>query len=188
MGFPLEEFVDAFTFTRFEPSGQVTGNDAIKMATSVLDYIFRELAVSYLGRKDLAHVNTDDLAPDTIGRGAGDFASNESTSQALDRVISYASTGYVRKNNLYVLNTSSETTTKVEARDVNQETIYETKTAMAGSVSSSVSKKNIRASRVVEARIKGYEGDACSECGNFTMVRNGTCLKCDTCGSTNGCS
>ena len=187
-GVPLEEFVDAFTFTRFEPSGQVTGNDAIKMATSVLDYIFRELAVSYLGRKDLAHVNPDDLAPDTIGRGAGDTAVKESTSEVLDRVISYASTGYVRKNNLYVLNTSSETTTKVEARDVNQEVVYETKTAMAGSVSTSVSKKDVRASRVVEARIKGYEGDACSECGNFTMVRNGTCLKCDTCGTTNGCS
>ena len=55
-GVPLEEFVDAFTFTRFEPAGLVIGNDSIKNATSVLDYIFRELAVSYLGRHDLAHV------------------------------------------------------------------------------------------------------------------------------------
>src|SRR5690554_1037246 len=55
-GVPLEEYVEAFTFTRFEPSGMVEGNDAIKMATSVLDYIFRELAISYLGRNDLAHV------------------------------------------------------------------------------------------------------------------------------------
>lgn len=47
--------MDAFTFTRFEPSGMVTGNDAIKMATSILDYIFRELAISYLGRNNLAH-------------------------------------------------------------------------------------------------------------------------------------
>src|SRR5437763_15349118 len=55
-GVPLDEFVDAYTFTRFEPSGLVEGNDAIKMSTSVLDYIFRELAISYLGRTDLAHV------------------------------------------------------------------------------------------------------------------------------------
>jgi ribonucleoside-diphosphate reductase alpha chain len=43
-------------------------------------------------------------------------------------------------------------------------------------------------SKIREARMKGYEGDSCSECGNFTLVRNGTCLKCDTCGSTSGCS
>ncbi len=189
-GVPLEEFVEAFTFTRFEPSGQVTGNDAIKMATSVLDYIFRELAVSYLGRKDLAHVDTDDLAPDTIGRGAGDFSSGEATNEALDRVISYASTGYVRKSNLYVLNAKDKTDTVVEARDVNQEAVYTSKTAMAaGSTSGSAgNKRDVRASRAMEARIKGYEGDACSECGNFTMVRNGTCMKCDTCGTTSGCS
>ena len=59
-GVPLEEFVEAFTFTRFEPSGIVEGNDAIKMATSILDYIFRELAISYLGRNDLAHVEPAD--------------------------------------------------------------------------------------------------------------------------------
>src|SRR6202035_723342 len=68
-GVPLEEFVEAFTFTRFEPAGIVEGNDAIKMATSILDYIFRELAVSYLDRNDLAHVEPADLMPDTIGKG-----------------------------------------------------------------------------------------------------------------------
>ena len=71
-GVPLEEFVDAFTFTRFEPSGMVEGNEAIKMSTSILDYIFRELAISYLGRNDLAHVEMGDVRSDTIGRGAGD--------------------------------------------------------------------------------------------------------------------
>jgi ribonucleoside-diphosphate reductase alpha chain len=55
-GVPLEEYVDAFIFTRFESAGFVQGNDAIKNATSILDYVFRELAVSYLGRHDLAHV------------------------------------------------------------------------------------------------------------------------------------
>jgi ribonucleoside-diphosphate reductase alpha chain len=74
-GVPLEEFVEAYTFTRFEPSGIVEGNDAIKMATSILDYIFRELAVSYLDRNDLAHVEPADLMPDTVGK-APDTQSN----------------------------------------------------------------------------------------------------------------
>jgi ribonucleoside-diphosphate reductase alpha chain len=65
-GVPIEEFVDAFVFTRFEPNGIVTGNDRIKMATSVIDYIFRELAVSYLGRNDLAQVQPEDLRSDAI--------------------------------------------------------------------------------------------------------------------------
>jgi ribonucleoside-diphosphate reductase alpha chain len=60
-GVPLEEFVDAFTFTRFEPAGLVQGNEAIKNATSILDYIFRELAVSYLERHDLAHVDPNEI-------------------------------------------------------------------------------------------------------------------------------
>src|SRR5205085_4826820 len=69
-GVPLEEFVEAFTFTRFEPSGIVEGNETIKMATSILDYIFRELAISYLDRNDLAHVEPADLMPDTVGKGS----------------------------------------------------------------------------------------------------------------------
>ncbi len=68
-GVPLEEYVEAFTFTRFEPAGVVMGNDTIKNATSILDYIFRELAVSYLGRHDLAHVQPEDIGSTTIGRG-----------------------------------------------------------------------------------------------------------------------
>ena len=47
---------------------------------------------------------------------------------------------------------------------------------------------DVKAKRVAEARMKGYEGDACGSCGNFTLVRNGTCMKCNTCGSTSGCS
>jgi len=68
-GVPLEEYADAFVFTRFEPAGAVTGNDRITNATSILDYIFRELAVSYLGRDDLAEA---DVTHDGLGRGAGD--------------------------------------------------------------------------------------------------------------------
>ena len=66
-GVPLEEFVDAFLFTRFEPNGMVQGNPHIKMTTSIIDYIFRELAITYLGRHDLAHVKPEDLRHDTLG-------------------------------------------------------------------------------------------------------------------------
>ena len=68
-GVPLEEYVDAFTFTRFEPAGPVQGNDRIKNATSILDYVFRELAISYLGRNDLAHVDGSDIGHDVLGKG-----------------------------------------------------------------------------------------------------------------------
>ena len=68
-GVPLEEYVEAFTFTQFEPAGIVQGNDAIKNATSILDYVFRELAISYLGRHDLAHVDQSDFSNTALGRG-----------------------------------------------------------------------------------------------------------------------
>ncbi|MEM9332063.1 MAG: vitamin B12-dependent ribonucleotide reductase, partial [Pseudomonadota bacterium] len=68
-GVPLDEYVDAFTFTKFEPAGMVQGNDAIKNATSILDYIFRELGISYLGRHDLAHVDQSDFSATALGKG-----------------------------------------------------------------------------------------------------------------------
>ena len=76
-GVPLEEYVEAFTFTRFEPAGMVQGNEAIKNATSILDYIFRELAISYLGRHDLAHVHAGGprLHHDRPRRRGGEAAS-----------------------------------------------------------------------------------------------------------------
>jgi len=71
-GVPLDEFVDAFVFTRFEPAGPVTGNDSVKSATSILDYVFRELGVSYLGRDDLANADPGALNADGLGNGAAD--------------------------------------------------------------------------------------------------------------------
>ncbi|MGI8840537.1 MAG: ribonucleotide reductase [Caulobacteraceae bacterium] len=71
-GVPLDEFVDAFVFTRFEPAGPVTGNGAIASATSILDYAFRELGVSYLGRADLANIDPAEFNADGLGAGAAD--------------------------------------------------------------------------------------------------------------------
>ena len=101
-GVPLEEFVEAFTFVRFEPSGPVQGNDAIKMATSVIDYIFRELAISYLQRTDLSHATPEDLFPDSLGTGDGEGnlppTAERFTKDTLDAVQKVASKGYVRSN------------------------------------------------------------------------------------------
>ncbi len=200
-GVPLEEFVEAFTFTRFEPSGMVEGNDAIKMSTSILDYIFRELAVSYLGRNDLAHVQPADLCVDALGSGDEEGNLRESPDAAqhpMKAAMGLASNGYVRSS-LYVLEGGYSGETAVAAGTALGATASVSAagsivTAMEGgnaSVSASVATRGTldkRLARIQEARIKGYEGDSCAECGNFTLVRNGTCLKCDTCGSTSGCS
>ena len=168
-GVPLEEFVEAFTFTRFEPSGIVEGNDAIKMATSILDYLFRELAISYLDRGDLAHVQPGDLMPDTVGKG-------EAESNLMRRA---ASNGFVR-NKLTVLDGGAGRATALAG--------YADPDIDGPLALSPMPEGDLRLERIRTARMKGYEGDSCDECGNFTLIRNGTCLKCATCGATSGCS
>lgn len=163
-GVPLEEFVDAFTFTKFEPSGTVSGSPHIKMTTSVIDYIFRELAVTYLGRDDLAHVP------------AGDIMSRKMRpSEEAERA-------------------------RKKAKRVDPEHAQETDDSNDGptaeAVTQSQSPKKTQAaadndsyqSDYEKAKELGYTGDSCPECGSMTMVRNGTCQKCITCGSTTGCS
>ncbi len=192
-GVPLEEYVEAFTFTRFEPSGLVEGNEAIKMATSVLDYIFRELAVSYLGRNDLAHAQPGDVLPDSIGSGADEGDLPESGREAVvETVRRIASSGYMRSQ-LVVLNGGAQTNGAVDAtaatNGASPELAGTGSTAEAVAVEAAVVERvDLRLERVREARMRGYEGDSCGECGNFTLVRNGTCLKCATCGATSGCS
>jgi ribonucleoside-diphosphate reductase alpha chain len=150
-GVPLEEFVDAFVFSRFEPNGMVIGSDHIKMATSVIDYIFRDLAITYLGRADLGHdLLEEDLRHDALG-----------TEDDAKRVA------------------------KPEAAEVQVKAYHGAVAAAAlgGGIPKTVSLVEVR-----EARAKGYEGDPCPECQQFTLVRNGTCLKCMSCGATSGCS
>ncbi len=192
-GVPIEEFVDAYTFTRFEPSGMVEGNDAIKMSTSVLDYIFRELAISYLGRNDLAHVEQADLRPDSVGRGQVDdglpTAATEVAQQTAAAVSRIASVGYMRSN-LYVLNGRMAGNTAIaEAIAASPEPTGLTDgPTVTLAPNAQVAVVGVAHGAAFTAKLKGFEGDACPECGNFTMVRNGTCLKCTTCGGTTGCS
>jgi ribonucleoside-diphosphate reductase alpha chain len=180
-GVPLEEYVDAFTFTRFEPAGLVQGNDAIKNATSILDYVFRELAISYLGRNDLAHIDPSEIGPDVLGKGKAQGRAPQALPASTAKLVSQ---GFVRaKTDTRLLvqggsQANAQTATALKA----DYAVEETFDVMPWTPSASPIERH------TEARIKGYTGEACNDCGNFTLVRNGTCLKCDTCGSTTGCS
>ncbi|MDE2578491.1 MAG: vitamin B12-dependent ribonucleotide reductase [Hyphomicrobiales bacterium] len=193
-GVPLEEYVDAFTFTRFEPAGFVQGNDAIKNATSILDYVFRELAISYLGRTDLAHVSPEDIGHAAMGRGEEEGKAPEGTPRAV-AASPIVSRGLVRSktDRLMVVSggatQASAPTHGATALKQDAQAEAETRHAQFGHLEwSEPTPVDIVAEKRAEARMKGYVGEACPECANFTLVRNGTCLKCDTCGSTTGCS
>jgi ribonucleoside-diphosphate reductase alpha chain len=210
-GVPLEEYVDAFTFTRFEPSGPVQGNDSIKFATSILDYVFRELAVSYMERFDLAHIDPSETGFDALGKGVDEgrpgpdnrFVSKGLTRSRTDRLkvmqggagdlpSPSAAVGGSAGSNVTALASSAprgeiagSTALKAEpeqklspAQALEQQQWSKPRTDA----------KAVAAERRAEAKAKGYEGEMCTECLNFTLVRNGTCLKCETCGSTTGCS
>ncbi len=190
-GVPLEEYVDAFTFTRFEPAGFVQGNDAIKNATSILDYVFRELAISYLGRNDLAHVDPSDIGATAIGKGEDQGRAPNTSSQQL------VSRGFIRSktDKLMVVHGGAEGLATVGATALKSEVSFREEIAVTTELdtlnwqapSPKASGPSV-ADKRAEARMKGYVGESCPECANFTLVRNGTCLKCDTCGSTTGCS
>ena len=185
-GVPLEEFVDAFTFTRFEPAGIVQGNDSIKNATSILDYIFRELAVSYLDRTDLAHVKPNGTSFDSLGGGVAEGRDSpevtEEKTKGLEMLRQISSTGYLRKRlpqELMVLQGGVSAAAVSAAGFAEGSSSYQ-----VGAAAVSMVTLDPRA----KAKMQGYEGDPCGECGNYTLVRNGTCMKCNTCGGTSGCS
>ncbi|MCH9806384.1 MAG: vitamin B12-dependent ribonucleotide reductase [Alphaproteobacteria bacterium] len=199
-GVPLDEYVEAFTFTRFEPAGMVQGNETIRNATSVLDYLFRELAVSYLGRNDLAHVDPGEMSATAIGAGetgdqdaapalpAAHVVSHGFTRGALAGRIGLASdntNGGVAEMQHEVTTAFSTETPSGTTQMVSQTTTETMTVATDGNLAL---KAPPVTDQILEAKIKGYEGEACGSCGNFTLVRNGTCLKCNTCGGTSGCS
>jgi ribonucleoside-diphosphate reductase alpha chain len=222
-GVPLDEYVDAFTFTRFEPSGPVQGNDSIKYATSILDYVFRELAVSYLERFDLAHVEPTEGSFDALGKGVEEgrplpatrYVSKGLTRSRTDRLkvmqgghgaeraapVASPLEGEAGARSAPGGGSSSKVTTlssSAARAEVAGTTALKTDPEQKLSPAQALEQvartdarshaKAAAAEKRAEARAKGYEGEACGECGNFTLVRNGTCMKCDTCGSTTGCS
>jgi ribonucleoside-diphosphate reductase alpha chain len=236
-GVPLEEYVEAFTFTKFEPAGIVTGNDAIKNATSILDYVFRELAVSYLGRHDLAHVDTSDFGNTALGKGiqegktqlvstgwtrgykptliqggataGGNEAKGAATAapaRASATVTSFAGSAARKLEPTVAISTSEvvsfkrdyEERAKELAEEIAEEMVADegqqaatalfSDKAEADAAAAKSEAKKVEADRRMKSIMQGYTGNMCSECQNFTMVRNGTCEKCDTCGATSGCS
>ncbi|MGB0906539.1 MAG: vitamin B12-dependent ribonucleotide reductase [Maricaulaceae bacterium] len=192
-GVPLEEFVEAYVFTRFEPSGPVIGNDKIKFANSILDYIFRELGISYLGWTDLAHNTETSTAPDQLGQGAAERNAGRDDPQFLlpgyskgflrqpsgdDNIVPFTR----RSENDQSHETSPNEDYELQVDDENIELELKEDTLKSANTNSSVPDE------ATVARFQGYTGDACPECGHFTLIRNGTCQKCDTCGTTTGCS
>ncbi|HEY1942460.1 MAG TPA: vitamin B12-dependent ribonucleotide reductase [Roseiarcus sp.] len=198
-GVPLEEYVEAFTFTRFEPAGLVQGNDAIKNATSILDYVFRELAISYLGRMDLAHVSPDEVGNMTLGGGVDESRAPSGGGHSATALVSR---GLLRSKTdklmlvrggvggeapaIHSVGGSGAQSVYTQGATALKGALEEPPATMGGVAFTPAAET--AADRRAEARMKGYVGEACPECGNFTMVRNGTCLKCETCGGTTGCS
>ena len=160
-GVPLEEYVDAFVFTRFEPAGEVTGNDQITRATSILDYIFRELAVSYLAREDLAELG--DVTHDGLGRGLEDGIEKSHAQPLPDEAAHLISRGYSRgqiPDNIVILNK------KREEREAERED------------------DQTEASESELAESPSYLSEACTSCGSFTLYQDEADgdIVCDTCG------
>jgi ribonucleoside-diphosphate reductase alpha chain len=195
-GVPLEEYVDAFTFSRFEPNGMVQGHDYVKMATSVIDYIFRDLAISYLKRTELGQIKPEDL----LATGTKNDMGHDKISAGF-RPHGPQAGGPGPK---------SPRTGGPAAPDGGIAAPVPGARAKAGGPSSGpgavsgsagaapaagprgeagpAAPARSEAVRIAQARMKGYEGDPCPACGSFTLIRNGACMKCDTCGGTTGCS
>jgi len=180
-GVPLDEFVDAFVYTRFEPNGIVIGNPKIKMTTSLIDYIFRELAVTYLGRTDLSHVDEDEIKTSPIDAlSKMDDEEFEEEELIQERLIERKIDEPVKEPTVSIKPVSS---------DVNPSLGNGVKPSISASVGTSILvNSDSYTEKVKQARLRGYTGDICTNCQSLTMVRNGTCLKCQTCGETSGCS
>ncbi len=199
-GVPLEEFVEAFVFTRFEPNGMVQGNPQIKMTTSIIDYIFRELAISYLDRQDLAQVTVEDLRASAVGDPGvqqPDFSEEEVVSERVvdSKDLPQGSPTHVHKSS-HLSNTQAPVPPgathaipiKNQAPAAPPPSPAPTALPVPAIGFKPHNAQPSEKERARQAKLKGYQGDPCRECGQFTMVRNGTCLKCDTCGTTSGCS
>ena len=213
-GVPLEAYVDSFLFTKFEPNGMVTGNDRIHMATSIIDYVFRELAVTYLGRNDVAHIGQVDLSSTSTAEEEYDasvFADAEAPSS--NGATIEAAPALPEPNAELVVPIAGgadvadapvadppapAASAPAPAAPRTPEPSAEAASAAAPSpapatptataTSTVPLQMSDTATRTLQARQMGFEGDPCPECGQMMMVRNGTCLKCVSCGATSGCS
>lgn len=146
-GMPLEELVDSFTFTRFEPAGAVQGHNAIRNSTSILDYVFRSIGYDYLGRKDFVHVKAVDEVPPSGVEGEEKAKSNGS---------------------------ASHQPPVAEAVPEQHHLMSEYASSMS--------------TQMLQAKVQGFTGEQCENCGSMRVKQNGTCKVCEDCGTTTGCS
>jgi len=172
-GVPLEDLVDTFTFTRFEPSGPVEGHEAIKNATSVLDYVFRSIGYDYLNRKDFVHVKAVDEYNDNLNKNAV----NGGIKQSAPKEDS--------ANNTSEKNDNVKNLSQPEAELVFDEAPLSVTSKTVNANGNSILMKVGTSS---EAQSFGYTGEHCTNCGSMRVKRNGSCTVCEDCGSTSGCS
>ncbi|KPP82836.1 MAG: class II B12-dependent ribonucleotide-diphosphate reductase NrdJ [Oceanicaulis sp. HLUCCA04] len=156
-GVPLEEYVDAYVFTRFEPAGPVEGNDSIKHATSILDYLFRELGVSYLGREDLAQTDARKSDPGGIGNGVA--SEKVITGEEASRLISKGFSRGQLPDNVVMLGSQPRKSSPAPA----------TGSGRKGEASPATRPEPV------------YSGEPCPKCGHFTLVEAGAELNCEAC-------
>jgi ribonucleoside-diphosphate reductase alpha chain len=209
-GVPLDRFVDAFTFVRCEPNGTVQGHPCIKRATSVIDYIFRELAITYLGRTDLAHVAPEDVRHDAVsgavpaGRDEepvdheeeeeGEVTMRDASEVARLDALHPARSAHMEpfaeaRGTATPLPTNGHASSHANGhatRNGGATALLAPPAQVVRSAPAKGSKPTAEQVRI--ARLKGYTGEMCTQCHSMTVSRNGTCLKCDTCGATTGCS
>jgi ribonucleoside-diphosphate reductase alpha chain len=165
-GMPLEKMVDTFTFTRFEPSGPVQGHEAIKNATSIIDYVFRAIGYEYLGREDFVHVRAVD---ETEGIEYGGDRDTKESRLSPGRELWERQKSHRRAENGTHSKPSESTTTSSASAASAQRT---------GDVEV----------RVATAKAHGYTGEQCGNCGSMRVKQNGACHVCEECGTTSGCS
>jgi ribonucleoside-diphosphate reductase alpha chain len=187
-GVPLDEFVDTFTFTRFEPQGMVTGHPNIKTTTSIIDFVFRVLGLEYEGRTDLVHVQPDPDKP-------GDDVLNEEVAQMASAVAQPAAAktaaGPERAEPEIAAPAEPLASYGGATGSANGNGVHHASNGANGTngtVASAVAEAPALANQL-DAHLVGMMGDApfCDVCGHIT-IRNGACYKCLNCGNSLGCS
>ncbi len=176
-GIPLEELVETFVYTRFEPSGYVSGHEAIKSVHSILDYVFRSLGYDYLKRTDFVHVKAVDEIPN---ENNSDITGNNENQHLLVQKAA----GESGKDEYSDINESENAHNHSDDEPHNSEPVK------VSSNGNKTGRSNNASTQVLinEAKKFGYTGEQCDYCGSMRVRRNGSCTVCEDCGGTSGCS
>jgi ribonucleoside-diphosphate reductase alpha chain len=186
-GVPLEELVDTFTFTKFEPQGIVQGHEAVKFASSVLDYVFRSLGYDYLNRTDFVHNKKETIEP--VSHQRLNTSSTNIPINPIHGAIHGAKPNLTTEHNTMVHSHNLSTIDRllaevgVEDKEQKEQTI-----AIPFDANYNKNLSNQSNNSGSYAKSLGYTGEQCSNCSSIRVKRNGSCLLCEDCGTTSGCS